>query len=60
MLAERWTIDELHTEEGRLDDVFRSLTGGLPRIEARLDLVALFESDAGLRDWLRRQYSAVV
>jgi ABC-2 type transport system ATP-binding protein len=25
-LAERWTIDELHTEEGRLDDVFRSLT----------------------------------
>jgi ABC-2 type transport system ATP-binding protein len=25
-LQERWTIAELHTEEGRLDDVFRSLT----------------------------------
>jgi len=25
-LKERWTIAELHTEEGRLDDVFRSLT----------------------------------
>jgi len=25
-LKERWTIEELHTEEGRLDDVFRSLT----------------------------------
>jgi ABC-2 type transport system ATP-binding protein len=25
-VTERWTIDELHTEEGRLDDVFRSLT----------------------------------
>ncbi|HST36105.1 MAG TPA: DNA mismatch repair protein MutS [Allosphingosinicella sp.] len=29
------------------------------RIEARLDLVALFESDAGLRDWLRRQLRAL-
>jgi ABC-2 type transport system ATP-binding protein len=25
-MATRWTIEELHTEEGRLDDVFRSLT----------------------------------
>jgi len=25
-LKERWTIEQLHTEEGRLDDVFRSLT----------------------------------
>jgi ABC-2 type transport system ATP-binding protein len=25
-LAERWTIEELHTEEGRLDEVFRSIT----------------------------------
>ena len=24
--AERWTIQELHTEEGRLDEVFRSIT----------------------------------
>jgi ABC-2 type transport system ATP-binding protein len=24
--AERWRIDELHTEEGRLDEVFRSIT----------------------------------
>jgi len=24
--AERWRIEELHTEEGRLDDVFRSIT----------------------------------
>jgi ABC-2 type transport system ATP-binding protein len=24
--AERWTIEELHTEEGRLDDVFRTIT----------------------------------
>ena len=24
--ATRWTIEQLHTEEGRLDDVFRSLT----------------------------------
>lgn len=23
---ERWTLEELHTEEGRLDDVFRSIT----------------------------------
>jgi DNA mismatch repair protein MutS len=30
-----------------------------PRIEARLDLVALFEGDAGLRDWLRRQLRAL-
>jgi DNA mismatch repair protein MutS len=29
------------------------------RIEARLDLLALFESDAGLRDWLRRQLRAL-
>ncbi|HVQ07301.1 MAG TPA: DNA mismatch repair protein MutS [Allosphingosinicella sp.] len=29
------------------------------RIEARLDLVALFEGDAGLRDWLRRQLRAL-
>jgi DNA mismatch repair protein MutS len=29
------------------------------RIEARLDLVGLFESDAGLRDWLRRQLRAL-
>jgi DNA mismatch repair protein MutS len=28
-------------------------------IEARLDLVALFEGDAGLRDWLRRQLRAL-
>jgi ABC-2 type transport system ATP-binding protein len=26
LARESWTIDELHTEEGRLDDVFRSLT----------------------------------
>lgn len=25
-LAERWKIEELHTEEGRLDEVFRSIT----------------------------------
>jgi ABC-2 type transport system ATP-binding protein len=24
--AEKWTLDELHTEEGRLDEVFRSIT----------------------------------
>jgi ABC-2 type transport system ATP-binding protein len=24
--AERWKIEELHTEEGRLDEVFRSIT----------------------------------
>jgi DNA mismatch repair protein MutS len=29
------------------------------RIEARLDLAALFEGDAGLRDWLRRQLRAL-
>jgi DNA mismatch repair protein MutS len=29
------------------------------RIEARLDLVALFEGDSGLRDWLRRQLRAL-
>ncbi|WP_395612560.1 DNA mismatch repair protein MutS [Allosphingosinicella sp.] len=29
------------------------------RIEARLDLVTLFEGDAGLRDWLRRQLRAL-
>ncbi|HYN46247.1 MAG TPA: DNA mismatch repair protein MutS, partial [Allosphingosinicella sp.] len=29
------------------------------RIEARLDLVSLFEGDAGARDWLRRQLRAV-
>jgi DNA mismatch repair protein MutS len=29
------------------------------RIEARLDLVGLFEGDAGLRDWLRRQLRAL-
>jgi ABC-2 type transport system ATP-binding protein len=23
---ERWQLEELHTEEGRLDDVFRSIT----------------------------------
>jgi DNA mismatch repair protein MutS len=28
-------------------------------IEARLDLVALFEGDSGLRDWLRRQLRAL-
>ena len=26
MLKERWTIEQLQTEDGRLDDVFRSLT----------------------------------
>jgi len=26
ILAERWKLQELHTEEGRLDDVFRALT----------------------------------
>jgi ABC-2 type transport system ATP-binding protein len=25
-LAERWRIEELHTEEGRLDEVFRGIT----------------------------------
>ena len=25
-LAERWKLEELHTEEGRLDDVFRAIT----------------------------------
>ena len=25
-LKERWPIQELHTEEGRLDEVFRSIT----------------------------------
>ena len=25
-VAERWRIEELHTEEGRMDDVFRSIT----------------------------------
>ena len=25
-MRERWTIEELHTEEGRLDEVFRALT----------------------------------
>ena len=29
------------------------------RIEARLDLVGLFEGDSGLRDWLRRQLRAL-
>jgi DNA mismatch repair protein MutS len=29
------------------------------RIEERLDLVALFESDSGTRDWLRRQLKAL-
>jgi DNA mismatch repair protein MutS len=29
------------------------------KIEARLDLVALFEGDAGLRDWLRKQLRAL-
>ena len=29
------------------------------RIEARLDLVALFEGDSALRDWLRRQLRAL-
>ncbi len=29
------------------------------RIEARLDLVALFESDAGARDWLRKALKAL-
>ena len=29
------------------------------RIDARLDLAALFEGDAGLRDWLRRQLRAL-
>jgi len=29
------------------------------RIEARLDLVASFEGDSGLRDWLRRQLRAL-
>ena len=24
--AERWKIEELHTEEGRLDEVFRNIT----------------------------------
>ena len=24
--TERWRIEELHTEEGRLDEVFRSIT----------------------------------
>ncbi len=25
-LRERWPLDELHTEEGRLDEVFRNIT----------------------------------
>ena len=25
-LRERWKIEELHTEEGRLDEVFRNIT----------------------------------
>ena len=25
-MRERWNIEELHTEEGRLDEVFRSIT----------------------------------
>ena len=25
-LTEKWTLQELHTEEGRLDEVFRSIT----------------------------------
>src|SRR3954471_8660345 len=29
------------------------------RIEARLDLAALFEGDSGMRDWLRRQLRAL-
>ena len=29
------------------------------RIEARLDLVALFDGDSGLRDWLRKQLRAL-
>ena len=24
--AEKWTLQELHTEEGRLDEVFRTIT----------------------------------
>jgi ABC-2 type transport system ATP-binding protein len=27
-LTERWKIEELHTEEGRLDEVFRGITRG--------------------------------
>jgi len=32
-LRERWQLQELHTEEGRLDEVFRNIT--LPETAAR-------------------------
>jgi DNA mismatch repair protein MutS len=69
------TISASGTRAGSLlASVDRSVTGagarllaadlGAPlldraRIEARLDLVGLFEGDAGLRDWLRRQLRAL-
>jgi ABC-2 type transport system ATP-binding protein len=34
--AQRWKIEELHTEEGRLDEVFRNIT--LPETAARADV----------------------
>jgi ABC-2 type transport system ATP-binding protein len=34
--AQRWKIEELHTEEGRLDEVFRNIT--LPETAARSDV----------------------
>ncbi|HYI47337.1 MAG TPA: DNA mismatch repair protein MutS [Allosphingosinicella sp.] len=69
------TISASGTRAGSLlASVDRSVTGagarllaadlGAPlldraKIEARLDLVALFEGDAGTRDWLRRQLRAL-
>ena len=32
-VAERWKMEELHTEEGRLDEVFRNIT--LPETDRR-------------------------
>jgi hypothetical protein len=34
-VLERWTIEQLRTEEGRLDDVFRALTRPDTAREAR-------------------------
>jgi ABC-2 type transport system ATP-binding protein len=34
--GQRWRIEELHTEEGRLDEVFRNIT--LPETAARAEV----------------------
>ncbi len=45
---ERWTIEELHTEEGRLDEVFRNITRPETKQEKSRMSEAILEQSAAV------------